>query len=88
MRADGSNIASWNEALANHFEQEYGRVGKFVLTGKRSVRISPTIEQIAAQFPNCHAAAALNNLLATANSEHVKKIMNDEEKYAEMFGVI
>ena len=59
-----------------------------MLTGQRFVRVAPTIEQIAAQFPNVHAAAALNNLLATANPEHVNKIMNDEKKYAEMFGVI
>ena len=83
-----SNITSWNEALANHFEIEYGRVGKFVLTGERFVRAAPTLEEIQQQFPDVHGNAQLNAILATANAEHFKKIKNDEEKYAEMFGLI
>ena len=47
-----------------------------------------SLEEMQQQFPDVHGNAQLNAILATANAEHFKKIKNDEEKYAEMFGLI
>ena len=87
LKADGSNITSWTEALANHYETTYGRIGKFVLSGTRYVRVAPQHADIVNDLPQA-TAAQVNDVLKSAYAEHFKMVARDAEHYAEMFGLM
>ena len=88
LKADGSNITSWNEALANHFETTYGLIGKFVVSGARYERPPPTEASVTALIPGVTTREQITPLLNAAYLEYIKTRTKDTEKYAEMFGLM
>lgn len=87
LKANGSNLQSWTNAMSAHLRANYGAIGAFIMNNAMLDRVIPTAQQLTALFPTL-AAAAITRLYEEGAANHMKQLRKDTEQYVEMIGVI